>query len=304
MIDLLKLIPSFKPSTTMTVLENDQLKVTIDNQGAQLTSIYNKTTGVEQLWQADASVWPWHAPNLFPIVGGLINNQLLIDDQPHKMGRHGFARQSEFVLLKSDDVQAVFSLPGAEKFKDIYPYKFDFEVMYMLIDNALRVTYKVINLDKKTIYFSVGGHPAFNVPFHKDEKYEDYYLEFETEEKLTTHLLSSEGYFNGTTANVPLDGKKLWLTQDLFKNDALVFKNLQSREVTIKSKNHSETLSVEFPHFNYLGLWAKPGAPFVCIEPWLGCADTEGEPKNISKKENIQKLSVGHVFEAAFFISI
>lgn len=288
----------------MTILENEFIKVSIDAKGAQLSSFYNKTTGLEQLWQADPNVWPWHAPNLFPIVGGLVNNELLIDGIPREMARHGFARHSEFVLLKSDDEQAVFSLPGSEKLRAVYPYKFDFEVMYMLIDNALRVTYKVINLDKRPIYFSVGGHPAFNVPFYSHESYEDYYLEFETEEKLHTHLISPDGLFSGETEPVPFDGNKLWLTKSIFDNDALVFKNLKTREVTIKSKNHSESLSVEFPHFNYLGIWAKPGAPFVCIEPWLGCTDTEGEAKDISRKENIQKLGVGHVFEAAFYISI
>jgi len=288
----------------MTVLENDYLKVSIDAKGAQLSSLINKATGTEQMWQADPNIWPWHAPNLFPIVGGLINDELLVDGQSYPMKRHGFARLSEFVLLKNDDQSAVFSLPNSEKTRGVFPYRFDFEIMYMLIDNALRITYKVINLDKKTIYFSVGGHPAFNVPFNKNEKYEDYYLEFETDEKLTTHLLDSSGMFSGETAPVALDGNKLWLTRDLFKNDALVFKNLRTREVTIKSKNHDQTLSVEFPHFNYLGLWAKPGADFVCIEPWLGCADTANAAVDISKKENIQKLHVGHVFEAAFFISI
>jgi galactose mutarotase-like enzyme len=288
----------------MTILENDFLKVSISNQGAQLTSFYNKSENIEQLWQADPAVWPWHAPNLFPIVGGLINDELLVDSHSYPMKRHGFARHSEFVLLKSDDEQAVFSLPGSEKVRAVYPYKFDFEIMYILIDNALRVTYKVINLDKKPVYFSVGGHPAFNVPFYKGENYEDYYLEFETGEKLTTHLISPDGMFSGETAAVLLDGNKLWLTKHLFDNDALVFKNLRTREVCIKSKNHDKSLSVEYPHFNYLGIWAKPGADFVCIEPWLGCTDTEGEPKDISKKENIQKLSAGHVFEAAFYISI
>ena len=288
----------------MTVLENDILKVTIDTKGAQLSSLYNKATGVEQLWQADPNVWPWHAPNLFPIVGAVINDQLLIDGKAYEMHRHGFARQSEFILLKNDEHNAIFSLPNSENIKAIYPYRFDYEVMYMLIDNALRVTYKVINLDQKSIYFSVGAHPAFNVPFHQDEQYEDYYLEFETGEKLTTHLLSPEGFFSGETKDVPLNGNKLWLTKNMFDNDALVFQNLRTREVTIRSKNHDESISVEFPHFNYLGVWAKPGAPFVCIEPWLGCADTQGTPKDISKKENIQKLSAGHVFEAAFFISI
>lgn len=288
----------------MTVLENDYLKVSIDAKGAQLSSLINKATGTEQMWQADPNIWPWHAPNLFPIVGGLINDELLVDGQTYPMKRHGFARLSEFVLLKNDDQSAVFSLPNSEKTRGVFPYRFDFEIMYMLIDNALRITYKVINLDKKTIYFSVGGHPAFNVPFNKDEKYEDYYLEFETDEKLTTHLLDASGMFSGETAPVALDGNKLCLTRDLFKNDALVFKNLRTREVTIKSKNHDQTLSVEYPHFNYLGLWAKPSADFVCIEPWLGCADTANAAVDISKKENIQKLHVGHVFEAAFFISI
>jgi len=288
----------------MTILENDYLKVSIDAKGAQLSSFYNKITNTEQLWQADANIWPWHAPNLFPIVGGLINDELLVDGKTYPMKRHGFARNSEFVLLKSDDQQAVFSLPNSEKTLAIYPYRYDFEILYMLIDNALRITYKVINLDKKSIYFSVGAHPAFKVPFNSGEKYEDYYLEFETEKKLTTHLLDDKGMFSGETKPVPLDGDKLWLTRDLFDNDALVFKNLQTRQVTLKSKNHEQSVSVEFPHFNYLGIWAKPGADFVCIEPWLGCADTQGEPKDISKKEDIQKLQPGHVFEAAFFISI
>jgi len=206
--------------------------------------------------------------------------------------------------LQSDEEHAVFSLPHNEHTDPVYPYKFDFEVIYSLIDNALRVTYKVINLDKKTVYFSVGGHPAFNVPFYHNENYEDYYLEFDVEEKLERNVISPDGMFSGETEPVKFDGHKLWLNKDMFDNDALVFKDLKTREVTIKSKNHSESLSVEFPNFNYLGIWAKPGAPFVCIEPWLGCTDTEGQPKDISKKENIQKLKVGHVFETSFFISI
>ncbi len=157
---------------------------------------------------------------------------------------------------------------------------------------------------KKTIYFSVGGHPGFNVPFNAGENYEDYYIEFEIAEKLETHGLTSEGYFGGETHEVPVKGNKLYLTKHLFDKDALVFKNLKSREVCIKSDKHEQSLSVEFPHFNYLGIWAKSGADFVCIEPWLGCADTAGKHVDISEKEDIQKLKPGHVFEAAFYISV
>jgi len=288
----------------MATLENDFLKVEISTKGAQLTSIINKATQTEHLWQADPQIWGYHAPNLFPIVGQLINNELLVDGQKYPMSRHGFARTSEFILLDNDEVHAVYSLPNCENTLKVYPYRFDFQLLYTLIDNALRITYKLINHDNKTIYFSVGAHPAFNVPFNAGEKYEDYYIEFETDEKLETHLLNTDGFFNGETHPVETPNKKLYLTRDLFNADALVFKNLKSREVTIKCDKHNQSISVEFPHFNYLGIWAKGGADFVCIEPWLGCADTAGRHVDISRKEAIQQLKMGHVFEAAFFISV
>jgi galactose mutarotase-like enzyme len=288
----------------MTTIENDFLKVSIHNKGGEMISLQNKVSGVEHIWQGNPNIWPWHAPNLFPVVGGLINNELLAKGKTFKMERHGFNRQSELLLIESDEVSARFSLPYSDHTLEVYPYKFDFQIHYDLIENALRVTYKVINHEHDTIYFSIGGHPAFNIPFNIGESYEDYYLEFEVEEKLEKHLLSAEGYFTGETQPVKLDGKKLPLTRDMFVQDAWVFKKLRSREVTIKSNKHEQTLSVEFPHFNYLGIWAKPGADFLCIEPWLGCADTEGKHVDISKKEAIQHLKHGHVFEAAFFISI
>ena len=197
----------------MAVLENDFLKVDISTQGAQLTSIYNKAGQRELLWQADPQIWGYHAPNLFPIVGGLINDELLVDGRAYPMSRHGFARISEFILLESDENQAAFSLPNCEKTLQKYPYRFDFQVLYTLIDNALRITYKLINHDKKTIYFSVGGHPAFNLPFNEGENYEDYYVEFEIEENLITHLLSPEGFYTGETqpvaTNETAEGRQL-----------------------------------------------------------------------------------------------
>jgi galactose mutarotase-like enzyme len=288
----------------MATIENDFLKVEINSKGAQLTSIIDKAGDRELLWQADPKIWASHAPNLFPVVGALINDQLLVDGQTYSMGRHGFARNSEFVFLEADEVHAVFSLPNSEKTLKIYPYKFDFQVIYTLIDNALRVTYKLISHDKKVIFFSVGGHPAFNVPFFPGESYEDYYLEFETEEKLVTHRISAEGFFTGETDPIKTTKKRLNLKKGLFEQDALVFKDLKSRELCIKSDKHDKSVSVEFPHFNYLGIWAKGGGDFVCIEPWLGCADTVGKHVDISQKEDIQQLKPGHVFEAAFFISV
>jgi galactose mutarotase-like enzyme len=288
----------------MTIIENDYLKIAISAKGAQLSSLYNKGAQIEHLWQADENVWPWHAPNLFPIVGGLVNNQLQVDGKAYTLSRHGFARQSEFELLEASATHAVFQLAANEQTTAVYPYQFAYQVLYDLIDNALRVTYKVINLDDKSIYFSVGAHPAFNIPFNGEGNYEDYYLEFERAEKLDMHLLSTEGYLTNEIHPINLDGQKLHLTRHLFDADALVFKNIQSKSVTIKSNLNSHILKVEFPQFRHLGIWAKPGANFVCIEPWLGYADATVPATDISLKPAIQKLDKGHVFEAPFYISI
>ncbi len=288
----------------MIVIENEFLKAAISTKGAQLSSLINKSTQTEHMWQANADIWPWHAPNLFPIVGGLVNNHLNIEGKTYSLSRHGFARQSEFKVAEATTDHAVFSLTANAQTLEVYPYHFSFQVLYTLIENSLRVTYKVVNLDNQTIYFSVGGHPAFNVPFGNQGSYEDYYLEFESAEPLETHLLSKEGYFSGETQSVQLQGRKLHLTRNLFDNDALVFKNINSRMITIKSDKHDQTLSVEFPHFKHLGIWAKPGADFVCIEPWLGYADNTVPASDISTKPAIQKLEKGHVFEAPFYISV
>ncbi len=288
----------------MISIENEFLTVSFRTKGAEMISIFNKKTQTEHLWQADSAVWPWYAPNLFPIVGGLMNNELQVEGQTYHMKRHGFTRESEFKLVEITETHAKFSLPFSETTLAAYPFRFEFQVLYDLFEQDLRVTYKVINLDDQTIYFSVGAHPAFQVPSKADENYEDYYLEFQTSEPLLTHLLSASGLLNGETEMVPMEDRKLWLTKHLFDRDALVFKNITSKKVTIRSKNHDQSLSVSFEDFNHLGIWAKPGAPFVCIEPWLGYSDTEGKITNIQQKEAIEKVEHGHVFEAKFTISL
>jgi galactose mutarotase-like enzyme len=288
----------------MTTLENEYLKVSIRSKGAELTSLYDKIANVEHLWQADPKVWAWHAPNLFPVIGECIDKQLRIEGKGFKMERHGFARQASFKLVNQTQTQATYSLESDNATLQIYPYHFEFVVSYQLINNHLTVTYRVVNKDTKNMYFSVGGHPAFNLPFHSGESYNDYYLEFESDDKLERHLLTEAGLFNGSTEPVLLESRKLPLSKKLFEKDALVFKNLHSRKVALKSSQHKSSLTVEYESFNYLGIWAKPGADFLCIEPWLGCADTEGRRVDISQKEGIQHLEVGRTFDAAFSIEI
>lgn len=293
----------------MTTLENDFLRISIRPKGAELTSIFHKPTGIEHLWQADPNVWGWHAPNLFPVVGGCLNNQLLIDGKVYPIDRHGFARQSVFETTESSATHAVFSLRASDATRLHFPYAFEFQLIYELDGPVLTITYRMVNEDDKPIFFSVGAHPAFAVPFRADEAYEDYFIDFDQDEALEAHLLSAGGYFTGETKPVATEssdksGRRLYLTKHLFDQDALVFKNLASRQATIRAHNHNHSVTVDYPAFPYLGLWAKPGAPFVCIEPWLGCADSEGEPKPIEQKEAIQRVEPDKVFTASFTITI
>ena len=288
----------------MTTIENDYLRVSIRPQGAELTSMFHKPTATEHLWQADPLVWPWHAPNLFPIVGGLLNDELHVAGETYPMKRHGFARQSVFVETESSDSHAILSLRANDDTRAAYPYDFEFQVIYELTESTLRVTYRVVNEGDTVMYFSVGAHPAFNVPFGPGEAYEDYVLAFAHDEPLVTHQLSNAGLFSGETHPVPATNGQLALTRHLFDQDALVFKNLTSRRVSLQRRDGGRAVVVSFPDFPHLGIWAKPGAPFVCIEPWLGYADAEGEPTDIRQKGGIQHVGANDVFAATFTIEI
>lgn len=288
----------------MHVLENEFLSVTIQNKGSELCSIFNKLNGLEYLWQAEPSVWAFHAPNLFPVVGNCLNNQIQIDGIKYPMQRHGFARHSPFVLTDSSANHAVFSLDYSEATLAVYPYKFSFQVAYNLQDTEITITYKVINKDAKTIFFSIGAHPAFNIPFSKGGAYDDYYIEFDQNELLVKNLFDESGFFTGDTEQVYLDNRRLKLSKDLFKDGALVFKEIKSKEVLIRNHQTPSFVSVSFEDFKALGVWAAPDAPFVCIEPWLGYADNAGELKEFSEKDGIQKLETSKVFECSFTIGI
>lgn len=288
----------------MHQLENNYLRIKAREYGAELTSIFDKKNNIEHLWQADPAFWEWHAPVLFPVVGRCLNDSITIEGKVYNMEKHGFARKSDFKLLELSESSIVFSLKPNEQIAALYPYKFEFLIKYHLNANSLVVSYEVVNQDDKPIYFQLGGHPAFAVPFKGHENYEDYYLEFEELEDVKRHYINDEGFFNGDTATVLSENKVLDLKKNMFRDDALIFKDLKSRKVAIKSKVNHHALVVDFKGFNYLGLWAKVGAPYVCIEPWLGCADTAGKSVDYKDKEGVVTLETGKIFGVSFTVSV
>ncbi len=288
----------------MHTIDNDYLRISAKEFGAELTSVFYKKTNTEHLWQADEKFWGWHAPVLFPVVGRCLHDTILIDEQRYHMEKHGFARKSMFNLTEQSASQLKFMLQSSEATLAIYPYLFEFYIVYTLYENQLKVTYEVVNTGKECMYFQVGGHPALTVPFNNNEQYEDYYIEFEQPESLERHLINADGYFSGEKELVLSNESKLALRKDLFNRDALIFKNHKSRKVSIKSCNHEHYLSMTFNDFPYLGFWAKENAPYVCIEPWIGCADSTGQLKEFSEREMVNLLEPDTIFKASYSIEL
>lgn len=290
----------------ISILENNLIKITASTSGGELHSIIGKNTNTEFLWTGNPEYWKYHSPILFPIVGKVNNGKYFIDNKCFELPQHGLARLQEFKLICASNDKLTYELIYSEDTLKIYPYKFSLKISYELIDNSVKVSYIIKNIDNQEIYFSIGAHPAFICPMQANETIDDYYFEFNVEETDSIMELNPiNGLYTHNRLNNPCKGKILPISKDLFKNDALVFDRLKSNDITLKSKNHNMSLSMNFEGFPYLGLWSIPtGAPFVCIEPWLGHADFEDFTGNFKSKAGVQKLDINKEVTYSYTIII
>ncbi|EJA0791865.1 aldose 1-epimerase family protein [Listeria monocytogenes] len=289
----------------MIKLENEVLLVEMKTAGAELTRIFHKDTGLEYLWNADSKFWGRHSPVLFPTVGRLVDDTYLVDGKQYHLGQHGFARDRDFQVIEQTENTVRFELDADEGSLAIYPYKFKLSIVYTIEKNTVAVSYEVENTDNKRIYFSIGAHPAFHLPLTDGTTFEDYYLDFGTEENLETLCL--EGPYRSGEIKKIVDepARYLPLSYDLFKNDALIFEALKQKEMTIKSEKTPHYVKVSFPEFPFVGVWtAKAGTPFLCIEPWYGIADGAGESVELRDKAGIEHLEPEAVFASEYEITV
>lgn len=283
----------------MQTLENDFLKIVSSAQGAELQSVFSKHTNLEYMWQAGRE-WKKHAPVLFPIVGQLKGDTFYYNNKPFNLPRHGFARDSSFVI-NNESPNHIQYLLQQNAATDNYPFCFNFFVSYTLFDHKVETKFEIENLGREEMCFSVGGHPAFRVPLHATENYSDYYLEFEKQENAPRYLLK-DGLLSGEKEQVLKGESVLLLSKTLFYKDALVFKDLQSERVSIKSNMSSNGLHFNFKGFDSFGIWAAKDSDFVCLEPWMGHADWHNHNQNIVDKEGIIRLSSGNKFNCSYLI--
>ncbi len=290
----------------MYSIQNNKLKIAIKKAGAELCEISSIKNNTQFMWNANPDVWGSFAPNLFPIIGVLKDDTYFFENKKYSLPKHGLTRHNDSVVLhKQTKSSLTFKLKYNDDSLKIYPFKFELFITYQLLENKIDVIHTIKNCDDKTMYFSIGGHPAFKCPVFENENYEDYALEFETIENASTHLLNlKSGLVTSNTKPIFNNSNVLPLKHNLFNEDALIFKDLKSRQVSLKSKTHGNILTVSYPHFPYLGIWAKPTGDYVCIEPWLGIADNENTNQDLKTKEGILTLEASQTFEATYSIEI
>lgn len=279
-----------------TIIYNGILTASINTAGAELNSL--QRNGKEYLWSGNPEFWGKHSPVLFPIVGTLKNNTYKYNGIEYNLSRHGFARDNVFSITEQSEESITFRLGSDDSTSKVYPFRFSLEIKYSLKDTTLFIDYRVINNGIEPMPFSLGAHPAFAL--YSD--FESYSLEFDDNDALTSYRLKND-LLSEETITIPLTEKSLPLNYELFANDALVIKGVKSKSVTIREKE-SPVLRLNFQDFPDLGLWTKPGAPFICIEPWHGYSDTPDNDGTIINKEGIIVLVSGNEFTTGFSIDV
>ncbi len=279
-------------------LENDILKISVDTHGAELSSIFNKTKNKEMLWQGDPEFWGRKSPVLFPVVGKYKNGKTTYNGKEYFLGQHGFARDSEFVLIEKSDDKLSFKLTSNDETLTKYPFRFDLICSFELKNDKIIVGWNVENIDDKTIYFSIGAHPAFYCEKGKT-------VLTMNGENLNYSLVNADGLYTPKKYEV---NPSFVLHDKIFDNDALIIENSGVNEISLVSCSpcgNSKYITVNFdaPLF---GIWSptKKNAPFICIEPWYGRCDAEDFEGDITEREWSNALDVGETWYKEYEIII
>ncbi len=262
--------------------ENENFSLAVKEVGAELNSLKSKKTGIEYIWFGDESVWYGQSPILFPIIGRLLDDKYCLNGNEYTMAKHGIVRKKPFKLVESTKDTLTFIQTDDAESLALYPFHFELKVKFILTNCGLRVIHTVTNTDEKEMYFSFGAHPGFNCEIGD-------FLEFSEDSELLTERIDNESILIDEKFPVDMSENKIELTKTLFDNDALILSGLKSKNIKIKSNKHDRIISFNFDS-PFLGIWAKPDAPYVCIEPWWGVNDDYHKKPDISQKRGIMSL--------------
>ncbi|MBO5060433.1 MAG: aldose 1-epimerase family protein [Clostridia bacterium] len=268
------------------VIENERIRAVISSMGAELLSV--QIDGQESMWDGNPDVWSGHAPVLFPICGGLKDDKFVFGGKEYTLEKHGFARGSEFAVERAEKDSATFLLCSNEQTLKSYPFRFELRITYTLEENKIKVEYAVTNKNEGEMYYSIGAHEAYACR----GGIESYSIVFEKTENLNASDVNGN-LLEYTAYSVAENTSILPLKNEYFAIDALVFLDLKSRKASLVNNETGKSIEVSFDGADYLLLWTKPGAEYMCIEPWCGIPDFVDSDYDITKKPGIIRLDAG-----------
>jgi galactose mutarotase-like enzyme len=283
-------------------ITSGSLTAQIDPRGAQLSSLRTRDSS-ELLWNGDPAVWAGRAPLLFPIVGVLVGGVYRLDSKTYALSRHGFARDKTFTLQNSGPSSAAFRLLPEASTYSVYPFQFELEVRYELFGATLSLTTAIHNGGSADMPASFGYHPGFRWPLPFGQPRASHFIEFEIDEPAAVRRIDAAGLLTPVSHPTPIANRRLQLTDALFQEDVLIFDQLKSRSVSYGS-HHGPRLRISFADAPYLGVWTKPGAQFICIEPWHGITDPQGFGGDFTLKPGVRVLKAGESFFATMDITL
>jgi len=284
----------------MFKIENARIALAVKSYGAELVSLWDKRSGREWLWQANPVYWGKSSPVLFPMIGIIKDAAFDHDGKKYFMTKHGFARDHEFYLSGQTPDSLSFTLEDDSKTLSLYPFRFCLQITYRLAGATLEVQYRVINRDKKSMYFSIGGHPAFNCPMETEE----WVIEWPNVNKLQAQLLDPDtGLLSQRQKAIALSDGSLKLSAGLFVEDALIFDKLDCREVVLRDLAGENRLAFKFEDFPVFAVWSPPG-PFVCLEPWTALPDGAEAPPELRQRPGMIPLGPAESFAAGYQIRL
>ena len=290
-------------------IENERVVAAFDSKGAEITSFKDKTTNIEYIWQADPAFWASHAPILFPFIGQSKNKQYEYNGKSYPMTNHGFAREYDFKVSEQSKDSISFVLTDSEATQTVYPFHFSFEITYKVEQASLAVSFQVKNTDTRNpLYYSLGAHPAFNVPLVEGTKFEDYSLSFSPKKKRKIFKLADLKDFLldfSATAEAPTD-EDLPLQYGLFKAGLFAYETAGATTCTLHSNKTSHSVAITYDTMPYVCVWSPTpkDAPFVCIEPWVGLPDNTKATGKLAEKFGIQKLEALTSSQTGFTITV
>ncbi len=277
--------------TDLITIANDHLTAAINPFGAELTHLRD-AQGRELMTNADPAFWTGHAPILFPVVGVVNDGVIRLSGRDYPMPKHGFARHSAFTLVDQSATSATFRLSDSDETRAAYPFAFALDIVFTLDGATLSIDAQVRNTGDVTLPASFGFHPAFAWPLPYGQDRAAHRIMFESGEPDALRVIAPDGTIAREERASPLDGRDLFLRDDLFATDALVWDDVKSHAV-IYGAPMGPHLAIAFPDTPKLGIWTKPGAAYVCVEPWHGIADPTGYAGDYRDKPGVFEVAAG-----------